>query len=176
MGLNTQEAVRHEIERIKKKNGKSQPWHVWYFKCATAGCNNEIKLRKANLATATGKCKVCNSSKRPYEALYNNLCLSAKSRNEPVPVDMTYEEFVRFTGHKQCSYCDSDLNWTATNLKKHGASYNLDRKDNTKGYTVENCVPCCRDCNFFRQDKFTHEEFLLLRPGLKKIMKARTKH
>lgn len=35
----------------------------------------------------------------------------------------------------------------------------IDRVNNDLGYTVDNCVPCCWDCNEFKKDK-TPEEFL----------------
>jgi len=34
----------------------------------------------------------------------------------------------------------------------------VDRVDNTKGYTKENCVPCCKICNRLKSD-LTKEEF-----------------
>ena len=35
----------------------------------------------------------------------------------------------------------------------------IDRKDSTKGYSIDNCVPCCPMCNKMKQT-FTEEEFL----------------
>lgn len=46
---------------------------------------------------------------------------------------------------KECVYCG----FPATGL---------DRKDNSKGHTYENCVPCCMECNVARMDNFTFEE------------------
>lgn len=33
----------------------------------------------------------------------------------------------------------------------------IDRVDNTKGYTVDNCVPCCEMCNKAKRDKTVAE-------------------
>jgi hypothetical protein len=35
----------------------------------------------------------------------------------------------------------------------------IDRVDNTKGYSVDNCVPCCRRCNVAKAD-MTPDQFL----------------
>jgi hypothetical protein len=32
-------------------------------------------------------------------------------------------------------------------MKSHGYGYNLDRVDNTKGYSKNNCTVCCKVCN-----------------------------
>ena len=37
------------------------------------------------------------------------------------------------------------------------AKYNLDRKDNSIGYSKNNCVVCCSTCNYIKGDKFTYE-------------------
>lgn len=28
----------------------------------------------------------------------------------------------------------------------------IDRKDSSKGYTIDNCVPCCTECNTMKSD------------------------
>jgi hypothetical protein len=37
----------------------------------------------------------------------------------------------------------------------------VDRVDNHKGYTVENCVPCCKEANQMKM-AFGHDEFIAL--------------
>ena len=41
-------------------------------------------------------------------------------------------ESLGLTEEEKCHYCGAELR-----------GYNLDRKDNTKGYSKENCVVCC---------------------------------
>lgn len=50
---------------------------------------------------------------------------------------------------KPCYYCGNEKsNTKITKNYKEGYSYNgIDRLDNTKGYSIENCVPCCKQCN-----------------------------
>ena len=40
--------------------------------------------------------------------------------------------------------------------------YALDRKDNTRGYTRENVVPCCEICNLVKGDRLSYLEMLEL--------------
>ncbi len=171
MPVDTRNAIRREYVRVPTKRGVDQPYEIWYFKCSVPGCSNEIKLRNGNLPTATGRCKGCNAVKRPYEALYNYMRLSAKHCRRSL--EMTYEEFVEFTKCSKCIYCERQLSWSSKNIKENGLAYNLDRIDNSKGYSVENCVPCCAECNFLRRDCLSHEEFLLLSSGLKAIRELR---
>jgi hypothetical protein len=58
---------------------------------------------------------------------------SAKDRNKPF--DLTFEEFIQFW-QVPCYYCGSAMK-----------GIGLDRVDNTKGYLLDNVVPCCRLCN-----------------------------
>jgi len=43
--------------------------------------------------------------------------------------------------------------------KTRGQKLEIDRRDNEKGYTLENCVLSCSICNNAKSDKFTDEEF-----------------
>lgn len=50
----------------------------------------------------------------------------------------------------ECTYCgakaSSELNYRRLRMPKNG----VDRIDNSKGYTTENCVSCCTFCNTLR--------------------------
>lgn len=53
-----------------------------------------------------------------------------------------------------CFYCNKIPSKIRINKKLNGEFiYNgIDRKDNTKGYTLENCVTCCEFCNLNKSD------------------------
>lgn len=36
---------------------------------------------------------------------------------------------------------------------------NLDRKDNSRGYDIDNVVVCCGRCNYAKGSHFTHDEW-----------------
>jgi len=68
---------------------------------------------------------------------------------------------------KRCHYCGGSLSRTGSGL---------DRKDNNRGYHVDNVVPCCWGCNAFKGRRYTFEEMLLFRTALHRIRKARERN
>lgn len=99
------------------------------FKKATDKNNLKSKiLRKADLV----------------KRVYLGYKKSAKKRGLPFLIDV---DFFKDTIKKNCFYCNSlpsnKVSSFSDILKYNG----LDRKDNNKGYTKENCVPCCSFCN-----------------------------
>src|SRR5205814_5921104 len=51
----------------------------------------------------------------------------------------------------------------------------LDRIDNTKGHTKNNCVPACKDCNVARMDNFSFEEIKMIGNTIRMIKLKREK-
>jgi hypothetical protein len=76
---------------------------------------------------------------------------------------LSFEEFLEFTKIKNCHYCDNSIVWDEHN----GWRINLDRKNNTLPYTKENCVVCCKLCNYSKSDKYTYEEWKAMTDALK---------
>lgn len=132
----------------------------WNCKC---DCGKEKEVDASNLRGGyTKSCGCLNNETRasrfrlrPYENAYNRLCYNAKNRN--ILVELTYEEYLEFTKILNCHYCDNELIWTKWANKDSKPRTNLDRKDNNIGYTKENCLPCCPDCNQSKSDIFCYE-------------------
>lgn len=67
---------------------------------------------------------------------------------------------------KQGFRCDLTEQWFKENLSSQPCTYcgttkrpiGADRIDNTKGHTLDNCIPCCKICNKVRNNIFTVEE------------------
>jgi hypothetical protein len=70
---------------------------------------------------------------------------TAKRRN--IDFNITKEEFKKLW-NKPCYYCGSEI-----------VGIGVDRLDNTKGYQVDNIVPCCAWCNKMKLN-YTKEEFI----------------
>jgi len=67
---------------------------------------------------------------------YNRYKCAAIKRN--LIFSLTYEQFCNIVSLK-CHYC---------NCFSEGHEYcGIDRKDNSIGYTIFNCLPCCAMCN-----------------------------
>lgn len=72
---------------------------------------------------------------------YKNYAKSANSRN--IEFKLSEKEFKDITS-QQCYLCgviSSDINTNG-----------IDRFDNSKGYILENCKPCCGHCNILKKD------------------------
>lgn len=54
---------------------------------------------------------------------------------------------------QQCHYC-GESDWT---------KLGVDRIDNNKGHTPENCICACWECNNERKNKYTVEEFVAIK-------------
>ncbi len=98
-------------------------------------CNIEFdSLHKTN------KCRTCvtkgyklNSPVNDCRTRYHRVRQGAKLRR--IPFELHYDEFSEYYG-RHCAYCGVVT-----------PTVNLDRVDNNKGYTVDNVVPCCPECN-----------------------------
>jgi 5-methylcytosine-specific restriction endonuclease McrA len=141
---------------------------VWRCEC---DCGEFANLQGGQLRAGNWKsCGCLNARRRPYEALYNNLVYNAKRRNHMIA--LSYEDFLFFVDINTCHYCGAGILWEK--VMGHGTlRHNLDRKENSLGYSLDNCVVCCYDCNATKGDRFTFKEFMLLAPILRAIRQRR---
>jgi hypothetical protein len=79
----------------------------------------------------------------------------SKTKTSGLEFSLTKEEFIELT-QKDCHYCNKLPIFPRRRLAGytpegvlHSTYYGngIDRVDNVVGYTKENCVPCCPDCN-----------------------------
>jgi len=71
------------------------------------------------------------------------------------------EDYIKLIS-QVCYYCDGELNKTGSGL---------DRVNNSKGYELNNVVPCCKRCNMIKSDYLTYNQMLELKPFLIKFRK-----
>lgn len=74
---------------------------------------------------------------------------TAKSRGHSW--ELTLDQWKEKILNKQCWYCDGAL-------PEYG--HGLDRRDNAQGYTYENVVACCQECNRIKGHKITYNEMI----------------
>lgn len=83
------------------------------------------------------------SYNRSLNGRFYSIKKNAKERD--LVFEITLDDFEANFFNKACFYCGDP-------------STGMDRVDNDKGYTSENCVPCCKDCNVMKlahtQEKF----------------------
>lgn len=95
--------------------------------------------------------------------LYNSYIRNAKNRN--FEFKLSIEEFFDFTQHK-CFYCGvkpyqvlCKRNSKNKSIERSFIYNGIDRVDNNKCYTIDNCVPCCGKCNMMKRS-LSKKEFI----------------
>lgn len=155
------------LERVGSKNNRT----IWRSQC---DCGNIIEtslqhivdghvrscgcLRKENSRLLAQK---IHSEHKEYHKefgvscrnhLYTQYRKGAKQKGREF--SLTVEQFAQLTSAK-CYYCGLSPNKIFRRKGMYGEyKYNgIDRVDNTKGYSIENCVPCCWECNKAKLDR-----------------------
>lgn len=130
----------------------------WVCECQ---CGSKIIKSVWGSSLRVGQSKGCGCNSklrlRPYEALYNMMKRTNTGGLRTLDFQVTYEEFLEFTKIKNCHYCYVPIVWKKHTVSGHG--YNLDRKDNDRGYLKDNITVCCKRCNLGKRDTFSYEEW-----------------
>ena len=96
------------------------------------------KLRKTEEARGDRERNYLAEKRDNLDSYFSSYTKSAKIRN--ISFELSREEFEALVV-KACRYCGES---------KEGEATGVDRMDSAKGYTTENCVPCCKTCNFMK--------------------------
>lgn len=123
------------VDKAKVRRGDTQ----------SCGCMQK-KMRKS----LGGKFKK-PKGEASFNECYGAYIKSAKLRG--YEFNLTKEEF-RHIVTQPCIYCGEALTQEKRKAMCNGSfKYTgIDRYDNTKGYTIENSVPCCKRCNRIKSD------------------------
>lgn len=141
---------------------------VWSTSCSELGCElpkyarnlcskhfNKLRRSEGYFAVAI----------RTPKARFSDCKRYAKNKN--LVWNITFEQFCESI-KQTCHYCAGALPQTKTGMY---------RKDNEKGYTLDNVVPCCYACNQIRSNSFTYDEFVeFSKTDLFKRISDRKKH
>lgn len=161
------------------KNVGNQNKRRSIYKC-TCECGNTCEVAQNDLSSGNVKscgCLVKQGSSYKGDnysnisAVMNNYIQSAKRFNREF--NLKREDFIKLITDN-CYYCGDSPKTEKISYNKHKnvLLYNgIDRVDNTKGYTIDNTVTCCTECNFMKKD-MTKEHFLKI---IEKIYTCRIK-
>ena len=147
---------------VIKDSGKRVQRHiVWLCRCQ---CGKEVFIHSQSLQR--GMTKSCGCLKKEIltsdsfraklrlplgQASRNDLYASyrASARDRNLSFEITKDQFFSLTD-SNCFYCNSKPSSVRKNKNDSGDyQYNgIDRIDNTKGYTLDNVVTCCKICNY----------------------------
>lgn len=87
--------------------------------------------------------------------------LKSNSKKRRLEVTITLAEFADLVSHS-CHYCADP------------GVVGIDRRDNSQGYHLANCLPACSLCNLTRNNFYTYEEFLqYIVPGIRRVKDER---
>lgn len=92
-----------------------------------------------------------------FNRLYRNYQEGAKNRD--IEWGLTKEDAKALFG-RECRYCGMHPSQGLTTAAGTYVYSGIDRVDNSQGYLAENCVSCCKTCNYAKRS-MTHEEFVL---------------
>jgi len=157
---------------------------LWKCRC---DCGNIKTFHARNLLRKNGKLTSCGCHKyetarlKYKQATYNSLYFQYKAgaKNRKLDFLLTKEEF-RYLISDNCYYCHDlpDKKYRvhkSSRISEEWAEQNsifchgIDRVDNNLGYILNNCVTCCKSCNFAKHILNQNEFF-------DKIKKIYNKH
>ena len=143
-------------------NGRTQAmWNV------TCSCGTKKTVYGNNMLNGSVRACGClrkeGFNKKEYgEASFNSRYGMYKKSAErrSFEFNLTKEEFKSLV-LQNCSYCGSAPSnvHQATHCNGSFVGNGVDRVNSLKGYTVENCVPCCKKCNHMKLN-YSVDEFI----------------
>ena len=126
---------KHNMLTILKITGKEYTGKRTKIRCLVrcdCGIEKDVRIE----GVVNGQQYSCGCSRKkfrsPYRKKFTNYQNSAKDRGYSFELgESDFESIVS----QNCNYCGCDTD------------VGIDRVDNTVGYVVSNCVPCCATCN-----------------------------
>jgi hypothetical protein len=155
-----------------------------YYDCQCR-CGQIVSVKGHSLRNnETRQCRSCAlrsrvltkfSSKRlpPYQSVFNvfrKFATTAYPYKASVEFSLCFDDFLTLIGTSRCYYCWTPLVWAKHTARGKPRNYQIDRKDNSLGYTPENTVACCKRCNYSKREFFTYREWF----GMTEYFRTRT--
>jgi hypothetical protein len=117
------------------KNGSVYRWPETY--CKPCGNKKSKEVRR----------KLAAKRDKNYRYSYAKSMATTQRKREWI---LSKEQWLQLI-NAGCYYCEA-------NLLEMTRGSGLDRIDNSRGYTLDNVLPCCTDCNALRGARLTVEE------------------
>lgn len=121
-------------------------YNLYRLNTQSCGCLNKSAAMAVGHANSKDK-RYNPAINRLYGRYYKNCISTGRDFN------LSKEDFVSIVT-KDCNYCGIPPMQVANSSDKIVSFlYNgIDRVDSSKGYSLDNCVPCCKICNFAKKD------------------------
>jgi hypothetical protein len=148
------------IMPICRNGGRHKKSIIWLWKC---DCGKETEKETADVkrghSVSCGcwkKIKLHNMFSKgngvsSFNTLYGSYKQKARERN--LSFDLSKEYFRELTS-QNCFYCGKEPLQIPKNNQVNGVYLHngIDRINNSLGYSKENCVACCKQCNIAKRD------------------------
>ena len=143
--------------------GRSDHGHLYYG--CSCDCGEKVGVYGATLVGGRSKSCGCYKRKKKWEshiaAVFRAYRDGAIKRGYEFNLSIDEIKSIIF---KDCHYCgippSNSKDVSASRCQKGIMKYNgIDRVDNTRGYSVDNCVPCCYICNRAKSN-MDHNDFM----------------
>jgi hypothetical protein len=127
-------------------------------------CTEKRKEIKSRTTETERTCLRCNVLKPFSEFKSETICLKCAEKKR-LNIESRLREYKRGARTRNLEWSLSDVVALALfqmpcyYCNSHESLNGIDRLDNTQGYILENCAPCCTTCNFGKRD-LSEEEFL----------------
>jgi hypothetical protein len=128
----------------------------YIFVLCDCSCGNQISVNLGNLLHAHTKSCGCKKyfklpiGEAAIRAKYKEYSTSAKAKL--LGFEITMEKFLELSQDK-CAYCNRQPFTIRKNVSGNFVYNGIDRVDSSKGYTLDNVVPCCKNCNRAKMDQ-----------------------
>ena len=163
------------IREVEPVQGKSRSRKAYECKC---DCGTIKVIKMENLRDGSTKSCGCLNEEQRSARAYNMYSANIKYTPSETSArrvwrknynEMPFEDFYELS-QRNCFYCGIEPNNLTNSPKEDKKSsqfakdngnfiYNgLDRKDNTQPHSKDNCVACCKWCNYSKRER-TMEEF-----------------
>jgi hypothetical protein len=141
---------------VPAPEGKKRAY--WLCKCE---CGNRKVVEGCDLRQGGVKSCGCLLKKQPvntlpdgeaaFRRMYYQYEMSAERRGLVFNLS---EHLFRHLTQQPCHYCGQEPSnfWSSYHETGDYLCNGIDRKNNDLGYVPENCVPCCKQCNYFKTD------------------------
>ncbi len=158
---------------ISRAEGNKYGHTRWLCKC---DCGNEVIALAMDLKRGGRPSCGCLKSEKisalrklaPGVAGLNNMFAQYRKGAEQrgLAFNLTAVEFAELID-KNCHYCGvgpmlkafGENRMSQRNCNGNFTYTGIDRKDSAQGYHIDNCVTCCKTCNFAKND-MTYDEFI----------------
>ena len=131
-----------------KYNNETKDNNIMCIKCNKIDVDTNFKNNKCiKCYDLDHNCQINRNEKNFFDIKYDWVKNSAKTRN--YEFKLSKEECIKLFS-QVCNYCGKLENING-----------IDRINSNQGYFIENCVSCCGQCNFMKNDK-DHDIFIKL--------------